>query len=459
LRLLLPGLPALLAGAGLVVLTALSVFTPAGQLEARYLEAGKSALKSRDYAASLTCFERLAPGSAERPEVLYGLALTAEALGQPARAAALMGDLAPADGRGYGPAHLWRARRLLQDPGDPAAARAAAASHLLRALDGDLEDRDAAHGLLGEVYLADGRPDKAEPHLAQAVRTRPQLHMRLAELYARRGNKDRAASEAKLAVSYYRGRARGDLRDHVARVRWADALAFLEEFPEAAAVLDEGRDATGEPVYRAALAGVYLAWSDALARDPKAGAGDRLRLVEHGLGYDPAHPGLLDRLLALTRTDGPDADRARATLRNLAATGQAPATAHFALGLDAWQRGRTEEARVHWERAYELAPQTPSIANNLAWLLAESKTPDLPRALRLADLALERAPNTPGFRDTRGRILARMGRWKDALPDLEAAVAADPASPDLHQVLADVYRHLGLTDMADEHQRLAGAKP
>jgi tetratricopeptide (TPR) repeat protein len=454
--LLLLGLPALLAGAVTVALTGLGLLIPAGELEARYLEGGKEALKRRDYGAAQVVYRRLAPRGGERPEALYGLALTAEATGQTARAEALMAELAPAEGAGYAPAHVWQARRLLR--GNAAETRALAESHLLRALDGELEDRDGAHGLLGELYLAGRQLEQAEVHLGKAVRTRPHLRMRLAQLHALRGDKERAATEANLAATYFRGHAQADLQDHVARIRWADALAFLERFPEAVAVLEDGWNATREPLYRAALAGAYAAWADVVARDPKAGVGQRLRLIERGLTCDPANPALLDRLMAATRTDGPGGDEARAALRNMAATGVAPGTAHFALGLDAWQRGREDEARLHWERALQLAPQVGAVANNLAWLLARSKTPDLPRALELANRAVEQSPNNPGFRDTRGRVLARLGRWKEALPDLETAVAAAPRDADLHGVLAETYRHLGSPGMAEEHERLAREK-
>ena len=114
---------------------------------------------------------------------------------------------------------------------------------------------------------------------------------------------------------------------------------------------------------------------------------------------------------------------------------------------------------MHLERADELAPQTPAIANNLAWVLASSEPADLPRALELSNLAIERAPRDLNFRDTRGRIYVKMGRLKEALNDLEAALTAAPDDAQLHRALAEVYGHLGLSDMAAEHKRLAEKKP
>jgi Flp pilus assembly protein TadD len=454
-RRLLGGLPALLAGGAALALVTLGLLTPAQELEARYLEQAKSSFKAKDYAAALTCYERLACGGEDRPEVLYGLALAAEALGQDDRAAALMNGLAPADRQGYAQAHLWQARHLLSAPEPSAQARAEAEAHVLHALDGELEDRDAAHALLGELYVANGQFDQAQLHFAKAVRTRPRVHMRLAVLYAQRGDRERARGEAQLAISYYQARAKADLQDREARVRWADAKAFLEDFPGAAGVLEEGWAATHDDVYRVALARVYLAWADFLGRDGKADPGDRLRLLERGLAYNPADQGLLDRLLAATRVQGPEADKARADLQGLLARGEAPAMVHFALGLDAYQHGNLDQARVHWERAQQLDPRAPTIANNLACALLEGKNPDLPRALDLANLALQRSPNDPNFRDTRGRILARMGKWQESLADLEAALPGSPDNPRLHQALAEVYDHLGVRDMAARHQRLA----
>jgi len=52
-------------------------------------------------------------------------------------------------------------------------------------------------------------------------------------------------------------------------------------------------------------------------------------------------------------------------------------------------------------------------------------------------------------------ILARLGRWRDALPDLEAALADSPDDVELHQSLASAYESLGDLDMAARHRRAA----
>ena len=192
--LFLQGLPALLAACAVLAPLLAASFAPAQELEVRYLEQAKAAFKAKDYAGALTCYDRLAYLGTKRPEVLYGLALTAEALGQSARAEAIMTGLTPPDEPGYARAHFWLARHKLAAPAADGGWEAAE-SHLLRALDGELDDREAADALLGEVYLVAGpvHYGEAEAHLTRAVKAKPALRVRLAQLYALRGDKEAPA--------------------------------------------------------------------------------------------------------------------------------------------------------------------------------------------------------------------------------------------------------------------------
>jgi tetratricopeptide (TPR) repeat protein len=456
-RLLLGGAPALLVGGAFVALAALASLTSHEDLEARYLDRAQSAFKARDYASALTCYDRLAHLGMDRPEILFGLAQAALAQGQPGRAAVILNALAPPRRQGYPPAHLWTARRLLLAPTEES--RQLAKDHLQHALNGDLDERDAAYGLLGQIYLMDKDYVQAEAYLARAVKAYPELRLKRAEMHARLGNEREARSEAQLAIDYFQARAKADLADHQARLTWADGVTFLEQFPEAAAILEDGLKSASEPAprnaYRGALGRLYAAWLGALDRGGKGPSAEKFRLLEQGLRYDPSNVALLERLAAASRIEGPEAQQARAALQGLLARGEGSAMAHFALGVDAWRRGDEAAAAVHLEEAQRLAPQLPVIANNLAFVLAQGPAENLPRALELSNLALQRAPAEPSFRGTRGEILVRMKKWKEALPDLEAALPASPTSARLHQALAEVYAQLGVPAMAAEHQRLA----
>jgi predicted Zn-dependent protease len=99
----------------------------------------------------------------------------------------------------------------------------------------------------------------------------------------------------------------------------------------------------------------------------------------------------------------------------------------------------------------------PAVANNLAWILANGPDPDLPRALETINAVIERWPGELRFRGTRGQILARMQRWKEALADLELALKVYPDSAQLHRALAETYEHLDAPGMAVEHRQRAAA--
>ena len=54
--------------------------------------------------------------------------------------------------------------------------------------------------------------------------------------------------------------------------------------------------------------------------------------------------------------------------------------------------------------------QMPVLLNNLAWVLLSAEPPQLDKALSMADAAVKALPQHPEIRETRGVILARLGR-------------------------------------------------
>jgi predicted Zn-dependent protease len=93
------------------------------------------------------------------------------------------------------------------------------------------------------------------------------------------------------------------------------------------------------------------------------------------------------------------------------------------------------------------------LLNNLAWVLMQDEDPDLERALKVADSALAMAPDRAEIRETRGQILLGLERWKEAVAELELALQELGGRPRLHRGLAEGYRRLGETELAEEHQR------
>jgi tetratricopeptide (TPR) repeat protein len=99
-------------------------------------------------------------------------------------------------------------------------------------------------------------------------------------------------------------------------------------------------------------------------------------------------------------------------------------------------------------------PQFPLALNNVAWVLSEGLNQPH-EALEKIDKVIELAGRTPNNVDTRGVILARMGRLDQAIDELKWVVQAEPT--DVHYYhLAHAYRKMGRD--SDFHKAFEEAK-
>ncbi|HSK71283.1 MAG TPA: tetratricopeptide repeat protein [Pyrinomonadaceae bacterium] len=95
------------------------------------------------------------------------------------------------------------------------------------------------------------------------------------------------------------------------------------------------------------------------------------------------------------------------------------------LGMLEETRNDFAKAENYYRRALEVAPETPIAANNLAWLIAENNQGNLDEALRLAQTAVNRYPQTASFYDTLGFVYFKKGLYSPAVEHLKKAVAFD----------------------------------
>jgi tetratricopeptide (TPR) repeat protein len=507
-RMLLQALPALAAGSGVLVLGVMAALVPKDELLASYRQAAAKGLDARDYPLAHVACERLTKLEPGRPDFRFGLAITLYAEGNHEQALGLMNGLATPDAPGFGSAHLWQAKRLLLGKEDVDKQRQEdIKKHLAYAIQaiapGD-HDCLEAHLLAGQILQAEGRLTDAHPHLLEAVKLSSEMELALARSFAARRDMRRALEHGNAALKYYHDLAQADAGNSAARLNWAEAALFLGQYPEAVDVLRDGYRAGKGDAFRLGLARAYLRWAQALALDPKSPLSERLVLLDWSIQLDYSNLDSLYALLPLIRVEGVEADRARAVVQDLLAQGKSPALAHLVLGLDAQQRGMKAAAQHHMEEAYKLGKQMPVMVNNLAWTLAhlrpveypqfaapllmsgavnnplavasawaweraqvkalrDYQERDLPRALAMINGLLEKA-NQLSYLETRGQILARMGRWKEALRDLEAALPSLKRNRELHRTLVVVYDKLGMPEMAAAHRRVlqparAAAKP
>lgn len=455
LRDFLLGLPALLTLVFVILLAVKAQAINRVELIDRYRIDGEEELNAKNFEAAAICYERLERLGDDRPQVHFNRAMVLDALGEKKKAMESLRKAAPEDGPGSSRAHLILAMLMLEQPERFPEVMRVAESHLRTHLRDEPLSLDG-NSLLGQLLAATGRPAEARPLLALAASVRPELLITLAQACRDSDNKASAREWAGRASRIYREKSESDPDDRSACLKWAEAELFLENFPVAVSILERGLARNDDRPLHVALATVFASWLDFLkGKDKDLPIEDELKLLEKALKHDPMNQALLGRLATTMSAGGRRAEWGRTYLLGLLAAGKATATVHFLLGADDWERRKSPEALDHWEMAYRLAPETPIIANNLAYVLAFGARPDLPRALAVADQAIARWPDMKILRGTRGHILVKMDRWKEAIPELEASLQLDPKNPALHETLARAYETLKMPEIAAVHRQQA----
>jgi tetratricopeptide (TPR) repeat protein len=380
-----------------------------------------------------------------------------------------MEGLAPKDRKGYGPAHLWLFEDIYrlrpgadgkQEPPPPLEILQAE-RHLLRALEWPEESvRTKAHFNLARLYRDTNRIEDAKKHLMEVSATFPEYRLILAQWAKNQNEKAEVIAEhAKVAEDAFRARLKRGADDHEARFGLISCLMLQSKFSESQELINVGATLAQKPdmvrAYARKLVELLMQWVDAKEKDPNSTVAERFQMLEQAVRLDPDNPEIFNRLLKLCRDKSPEAQKVRYQLHRMASDGKESFLAHLFLGIDAWQQDKPTEARHHWEKAFKLSDGAPIVANNLAWLLAFSPPVDLPRALDLINQAIKAAPDEPRFRGTRGHILLKLGRHKEALEDLEKSIKAYPKDVKLFRALSEACTKLDLPIKAEQYKKRA----
>ncbi len=109
----------------------------------------------------------------------------------------------------------------------------------------------------------------------------------------------------------------------------------------------------------------------------------------------------------------------------------------LALSHLADMRNCFEEAEEWLQQVLDEFPEDPTALNDLGYMWAERNI-RLYRALRMIRKAVEAEPENPAFRDSLGWVLFRLGRFEEAVQELEKAAAAE-ADPVIFDHLGEAY--------------------
>lgn len=453
-------IPALVATVACIVFGFyLKHWSPAS-VRARYSDTAREALAARDFAtARVACRRLLVLGSESRMQTLFDLAMALQGLGQGREASALLDMVAPFNRPVYAPAHLYVAKCLMTGTNKTIQTVKLAELQLKQVI-ALQPDSLEANEILGRHYFQEKEWVSARKHLIVALPSEPEFMFLIATACQKLGDTKGMLGWMEHAETLYREKVvKGKSDNPKDRLFWVRALASQGKYAEAMQVADAGQKQFKNNEFRPVIAEICGLWACQIAKKEPENLDARLKLIQQGLGQAPEDERLLALLFAISHTDKPEAKIARETIAKMQVERDSSAIYHFVAGSDAWQQGDTAQARTHFARAFELAPDTPAIANNMAMLLTKGEKQDAPRALGIIQAALEKQPNDPDLRETRGQILVSLGRWVDAVKDLEFALPLVQVKKGAHTALAEAYQGLGMQDLADEHRRLAAPAP
>lgn len=454
-RRLIWGLPTIAVLTVVIYFSMQAAATTPATLAQQYLVAGRSASDRQAWPQAVLFLERAIELGVRDRSTLYALAVAADKLNDESRKVAVLEQLAPETHAVYAPAHLWKATRILSAPVVTREMGSEAERHLKFVLQLD-QNNFNAHSILGDLYFQAGLWASAADHLRYARQDSFRYRLMLAKATAATGNITAGRGYAEDVYSRARAVVTESPRETSARLELGEAALLLERYPEAVRILEEGIKLDDLPVFRQSLALVLVHWSDAMLRESPENRDHAFQLLAAALEHNPNELLLFEKILKLLRDQDATATTAEMYLKSNIVQGRAVGISHLILGTSYFENGSVELAGTHLEQAFRLLPTGLIVANNFAWYLVKSETPDADQALKIIDAVVREDSVRPEFRETRGHVLLAKQDWKSAIADFEYALPRLPPSAETHRGLSKAYLGLGLQDLANEHSRLAG---
>jgi Flp pilus assembly protein TadD len=262
------------------------------------------------------------------------------------------------------------------------------------------------------------------------------------------------------AEQFYKEQLLASPGDLNARMNLARSLMLLQRESEAAQLLLEGHNITGDQELKRAAGEALATWVHRIQKSEPATEENlvrRLQVLKQAVELAPTNALVLDVLVQAVIACAENTNPRVETLRKSILSSLDPESMHFIEGTVLLMRGDVFGAREHLEVASKHMENLPGVLNNMAVVLYQQENPDMERALSLSEAALERMPYQPYLRETRGQILVRMEQYERAIEDLEFALRAPELAGPVHESLATAYQELGRKELAEEHRAMATA--
>lgn len=328
-----------------------------------------------------------------------------------------------------------------------------------------------AKRMYAEYLIFEQRLSSAIPVVLELSKVEPMRGLQAAALARQLNEFDAAEQYASAALERVKEMHKDDPTNSNIAMSIARNQIFLERHSDAIRTLKGSIDVAKTPEERRmltqALGDAIVAYVTYIEKSPTNTVQERLRvlmMLDAAVKIAPNNPRVVtmvaDHVLSSLNED----DEQIATVRAALISGSPAGIAHFIKGTSALMKEDLAMAELHLEKAAEQLPRSGAILNNLAVALALKEAPEYEKALQVANAAIDNVPTpTPHFFETRGQILFRMGRFREAISDLERALPAPDLKRRSHLMLADCYDKVGDADLAQGHrdaaERLKDAEP
>ncbi|MEL7498396.1 MAG: tetratricopeptide repeat protein [Planctomycetota bacterium] len=375
-------------------------------------------------------------------------------------AAEVIDELAPLNEGGFGLAHLLKvkniyarllanSKQLIKD--DPQVLKKLK-WHLEHCEDESTPTMEAwalMHSMMGEI-------DESINVLKRSSEKEPKHYLILANIYNNARRIEERNEALRKAEPIFEARVKLDRLDTESRLILADIYVKQSKFPEAEKLLTEGMVLAPEQSLKRAFASFYLLQFNLLQKQD-APLEKMMQCLNNAIRAEPGNSTVLVNMMRLfkkAKKESPEsADQLKKSLQSMVTGNQQPALAHVALSQIQLAQGEEEKAVFHLESAIQIDDKMPLIKNNLAWLLAHQRTPDLNRALQLSKEAAQRLPGNPSVRDTLGTVLMKLERYEEASKEFQLALNAEPKDgASIHIKLAEVLDFMDMGEMAEAHR-------
>lgn len=407
------------------------------------------AIKARDlgdFDTAALCYRKIRTLLSDSDIYIYESAVAAAEAGEMDEAYELMKQIAAVEEElpSFAAAHTWIATRLLGGKITEPNPNVVARQHLKKSLivaPGNV----SAILTLAELNARSGDYEEAIKLLNPLDGSQTVATLMLARIHLAKGERQLAREKAKLVDDAYRKKSGvrklflGDI------IFWAQAAELLDRPLEVQRIMEMlESDADSDADSRDALVDFYCNRYDQLGFAGEAFAATQLELMQKAAKLEPTSERVIQRIAMLTQKTDEIGTKAKEIIEQAEKQKPLSVGTEAALAVGAFQRQDYNEAIQRFETMYAANKSSAKIANNLAWLLAHTTNPNLKRALEVSNRAIELNQGTdPLHRETRGQILIQLGKFEEAIVDLEFAMNGIPESKELFNSLAVAYERTG----------------